>query len=358
MISTSTSYLRNFFLATAVVLLFPFLANAGIQEHIIETESGFYYTVQKGDTLWDLSRNFSDSAWQWPDLWHYNPDIGNPHLIYPGQRIQIYRKSWEDMEKQETAAIKAAPQPAPSRYHVYSGINMLGFIRKTAVEPTGTVFKVKEDRQLISTNDKIYIRPATSGGMKEGSLYTLYRTSDPVRDPVNHDVIGIQHMIVGTVEITRIENGFVIGQVKDAYTAIETEDKLMPFQSRTERIIFSDPVAGLSGKIIKAEENQIMIGEHMIAFIDKGSRDGVKAGQSYRISYMETTGTRSFLKKPVDLCPEYIGSLLVLHTEETTSTVVITNSVNSITPGLPFEPFETTPITSGKQVALLPASGK
>jgi len=66
------------------------LAAAGIglaAEYVAETKNGYYYTVQKGDTLWDLLRSFADSPWVWPELWTENSSvIANPHLIYPGQK--------------------------------------------------------------------------------------------------------------------------------------------------------------------------------------------------------------------------------------------------------------------------------
>jgi len=58
------------------------------QKGDVEYEAGFYYTVKKGDTLWDLSQRFSDTPWQWPDLWHENQQLPNPHWIYPGERIR------------------------------------------------------------------------------------------------------------------------------------------------------------------------------------------------------------------------------------------------------------------------------
>ncbi|MFK5953410.1 MAG: LysM peptidoglycan-binding domain-containing protein, partial [Desulfobacterium sp.] len=56
---------------------------------MVETDQGpvFYYTIQKGDTLWDLSQKFYNSQWVWPGLWEMNHQIKNPHLIYPGNRI-------------------------------------------------------------------------------------------------------------------------------------------------------------------------------------------------------------------------------------------------------------------------------
>src|SRR5512137_992705 len=47
------------------------------------------YVIQRGDTLWDLSGKFLDSPWYWPKLWSYNPQIENPHWIYPGNQLRL-----------------------------------------------------------------------------------------------------------------------------------------------------------------------------------------------------------------------------------------------------------------------------
>ena len=47
------------------------------------------YIVKKGDTLWDISGVYLDEPWQWPDLWQMNPQIANPHLIYPGDALTL-----------------------------------------------------------------------------------------------------------------------------------------------------------------------------------------------------------------------------------------------------------------------------
>ena len=72
-----------------------------------------YYTVQKGDTLWDLSKRFSDSPFKWPGLWSENPKILNPHVIYPNERILLFDGKWDnkldDITKKPIISKKSIP---------------------------------------------------------------------------------------------------------------------------------------------------------------------------------------------------------------------------------------------------------
>ena len=81
----------------AALIVFPAHLIAQKSNETVAHEAGFYYTVQKGDTLWDLSARFSDSPWLWPELWSENRQITNPPLIYPGERIRIFHGKGMDL---------------------------------------------------------------------------------------------------------------------------------------------------------------------------------------------------------------------------------------------------------------------
>jgi len=343
---------------------------SGIQDlEVVETESGIYYTVKKGDTLWDISQRFSNSPYLWPDLWSGNSQIANPHRIYPGERIRLYRR--QDVERhsqpveeetpveatalvvEETPDPEPEPEPQPmaqiepeetlqpvSGYYTYAAMNQVGFIRKKAIEPEGLIFRVRGTQRMISQYDIVYINYKKATSLSPGSRYTIYRTFDPIKDRKTGKHIGIQHYILGVVEIIQSEPDYAIGKIVESFSNIRVDDLLMPYTRRSMKITRRKSQEGLFGKVIIAENHNLIIGDNTRVFIDKGEKDGVKPGQIYHIYYQDSERI-GWRKKLTQLRPVAIGSLLVLHTEKTTATVAITKVSRNIKPGsLITTPFE------------------
>ena len=295
---------------------------------VVEHETGFYYTVQKGDTLWDLSQQFSNSPWQWTELWRENEQIANPHRIYPGERLRLYRREGAHKYGVDDADKDAQkPEFAPdSIAHYFSAIDLVGFIRKQAVEPHGTIYKVREKKEMIYEEDIVYIRPGGNASLAPGSRYTIYRTLKPIRAVHNNAYVGIQHYLTGIVEIIQQEEHFSIGKIIKSYRPIFVNDKLMPYNRRATRIALQKSQEGIQGRIIEGEEHQTMIGDTTIAFIDKGKADGIKPGQFYSLYYEDEHRVRTDSGDQAIFTPVDFGELLVIHIEDTTSTVLITRT--------------------------------
>lgn len=318
------------------MLFLPHHLFAEEKTETIEHEAGFYYTVQKGDTLWDLSERFADEPWFWPDLWEENKQIANPHWIYPGERIRLFHQKAIHNYVVKTVE-KKPPPPKELPYYYYSPIDRVGFIKEEPIfAKSGTIFKVKDDKNMISTGDLVYIKQKLWQPLYVGFKYFTYRTMKPLVDQKTKTLIGTQHYLTGVVELIKKEPDFAVAKVIRSFRSIAINDQLIPYQERSPKITLAESVKGLYGKIIETEEHDNIMGESTVAFIDKGQQDGVKIGQSYEIYYQEKEQLDTKNKKNVILTPVVYGKLIVLHTEPTTSTVLITDSEKTVEPGATF----------------------
>jgi len=336
----------------------------GIAAEVVETEAGIYYTIKKGDTLWGLSRKFADSPYLWPDLWSENSQIANPHRIYPGERIRLYRRT-EAAQQYKPVAEKVVeaqaqlletepemepetePEPLPpveekqepeqeSGVLIYSRVDQVGFIREIPVKPHGKIFKVQGFKKMIATDDVIYIIREGDRFLVPGKRYTIYRTPNKVWDLKTEEYIGTQHHLLGIAEITQVEPDYAIGKVVRAYSNIRIGDLLMPFERRMVEITRRTPPQGLTGEIIMAEQQNLIIGDHVIAFINRGRRDGVEVGHVFNVYFQESGRIKQRNRDKIVLQPVVFGEFIVLLTEETTSTVYVTDARQNISPGTKF----------------------
>ena len=343
--NSKKSYLAPAFKVVIILLSISLSQAAAETKEAVNYETGFYYTVQEGDTLWDLSQKFSDTPWQWPEMWKENDQIANPHRIYPGDRIRLYRRlgaaeyGKSGADASDTAAsnrkrnIEDKPELNKLLHYEYTSIDRVGFIRKEPVLAHGQIFKVEGRKEMISTDDMVYIRPRPNFSLSRGDRFTIYRTLKPLRDRRTNKLIGTQHYFTGAVEIMIKRPNFVLGKIIAAYRPIKIGDLLIPYKKRLQQVSINPAPPGLEASIIESEEHQAMFGENAIAFIDKGRSAGVEPGQLYWIFKQDQYRVNPDDQGDVTLTPVLLGELLVLHTENTTATVMITDSRKAIQAG-------------------------
>jgi LysM repeat protein len=335
--SKTKSYLSASLIMMIVMLAIPMPPAAAENEQNVTYETGFYYTVQKGDTLWDLSQKFSDTPWQWPEMWKENDQIANPHRIYPGERIRLYRRrdagGYGEGSSGANKNVEDKSELTKLVNFEYAAIDRVGFIRKEPILPHGTIFKVEGQKEMISTGDLVYIKPRENFALMPGDKYTVYRTLKPIKDSKTNEFIGFQHYFTGAVEIMIKRPEFVVGRIVATYRPIKVGDLMMPYMSRMQSISMAPSPPGLEGTIIGSEEHEGIFGENTIAFIDKGKSAGVEPGQLYWIFKQEKYRLNPDKDNEITLTPVILGELMVLHIENTTATVMITDSRRTIEPG-------------------------
>ncbi len=332
------------FFVTGVFVLWGFTAGVSAEEPSkIELESGVYYTVKKGDTLWDISNRYFNTHWIWPQIWCENQQIMNPHRIFPGDRLRLYHQLLDAHPSPETpeqivipslihqpVIVGAGSKPAqpviePS-YFVYSSIHRIGFIKEQLVEASGRIALFKGDKNVQKTilgqDESIYVTPSENTILKVGDVYAVYRPPVPVKDTESKKPVGVQYYKTGLIKIVESREGFAVAKIEKAFRSVMVNDILLPYEQRSSKIQLVPGIDDIDGKIFMSEENSRIFGNDDVAFINKGTDDGIQIGQTYAI--YEEYSIEAMIDK-VDF-----GSLLVLHTEATTATVLVTRSDRNI----------------------------
>ncbi|KAG1271380.1 hypothetical protein G6F65_012434 [Rhizopus arrhizus] len=115
------------------------------------------YVVRKGDTLWDIAARFLQKPWLWPEIWQANPQIANPHLIYPGDVLSL---AYLDR-------VTVAAQPGPRQEAPIDAIPLAQvepFLKQLSVvdsiEQLPQVVGLEDNRLRVSGGDAAYVNLA------------------------------------------------------------------------------------------------------------------------------------------------------------------------------------------------------
>jgi len=301
-------------------------------------DSGFYYTIKKGDTLWDLSEKFYNSEWDWPGLWEMNDEIKNPHRIYPGKKIKIFLRDKTLLKPRIIKVQKVKKEKVPVRIKTsfsYSGMDHTGFLKKDAQTSLGTIIKEQDGNVMMSANDIIYVKPSGNGALIPGKHYHIF-TTELVEEKINHQTFkGVKHLIKAKIKILDNKETYVRGVITEAYGAVYKDDKLMEYYKRDSILPVENNPDPIAANIIASEDNNVMINDYRIGFITAG-RDMVKPGQIYSILRKNETKDYTLWKpkkrKQIKLENLESGKLIILHTEDISSTVMILSSKYAINP--------------------------
>jgi hypothetical protein len=318
----------------AILIFFSVSTIAEMNQKVIKHDLGIYYTIQKGDSLWTISKRFFDSPEYWPELWQENPQIKNPYEIKAGDRIRLFSKT--DLSKIPSKTLEVAiTQKADSPFMIFSPIDAVGFVKSEPVPSLGSIYKATNNKKLISEGDHVLVLGNKENGFVLEERYVIYRTR-PLSKIKDIYPTGIRHEITGIAEITEIKPDYAVATVVNSFRQIKIGDQLMPYERRSPKIALVPPVTGLRGKLFASYiDHRRIMGDGNVAFIDKGQKDGVMAGQHYLI-YQQISKRLKKGEEEASLGPFDYGIIMVLIAEEDISTVLITKASKDVHPGALF----------------------
>ena len=237
------------------------------------------YTVKRGDTLWGICDTFFQNPYQWPRIWSYNPQIQNPHWIYPGDNVKLHEGGGTAPQAQNGGA-QPVQNPNGSlvdrRRQVVPQTVFLrdtGFISDDDKEDWGEINGAAEDKMFLTDTDEAYMRLGPNHDVKIGQELTVFR---PVKKIAGGNLVQLQ----GTVRIDRWDPSTRIarGQVTESLDVIERGARIGPVGRKFQVVPPIRNEKDVNAAVLASVYPHNFYGQNQVVFIDKGDEDGLKVG--------------------------------------------------------------------------------
>ena len=273
------------------LLLLSLLFSGWLQAEVeLNAEVPETYIVKKGDTLWGISGMYLKEPWLWPELWDVNPQIDNPHLIFPGDELYLV---WVDgrprLRVRRGRDVKLTPSMRVTQLDLAIPIiplDQIGpwLLRHRIMEAedlNDSAYVVAADQRHLITGpgDKVYGRGLFPDGER---AYGIYRPGDTYRDPLTDELLGYQAQEIGNARLLSSNEQEVTElEVTRVSEEVRISDRLLPMEERILDATFQPRAPGVDvvdGFMIAVDGGITQIGEMSIVVINKGKRDGIEIG--------------------------------------------------------------------------------
>lgn len=300
------------------------------------------YTVVKGDTLWDISARFLNNPWYWPEIWHVNPQVQNPHLIYPGDRLalvyidgkpRVTKVASNDVVKLSPKVRSEAidtPIPAIPLDAISSFLSDTRIVSVEEINAAPYVLEGEDGRIITGAGDRVYAR-----GEKPADKVGIFRRSKQFLDPETGEFLGLEARSIAKGEVTA-ENGDVLTlNLTNSSEEVRIGDRLLTSEDRrlTTNFVPSAPDGDIEGEMISVEGGVSQIGQFDVVALNRGEREGLKAGNVMAVLKSGNVVRDPVTNENIQLPSERAGLLMVFQTYEKMSYGLILQATRPLSVG-------------------------
>lgn len=300
-VSTMSGFAR----AGLVLLALIFGAHFALAAEVdIRNDSPNSYTVEQGDTLWDIAGKFLEEPWLWPQVWQINPQIENPDLIYPGDVIElaydangdpILRLSRGDASETRFASAGSAglptirlspevrrdailsPIPAIPLDRISSFLSDNSVITEQQFDSAPYLLAEADGHALIGEGDQVFARGNWAGNV---IAFDIVRRGRELSDPDSGEVIGVEALTVGSAELNSVNGDRGTMRVTESDLEIKPGDRLIPRQAAMleSRYMPAPPAFAVDAAIVSIGTGRELGGLYDSLIINVGESAGIEPG--------------------------------------------------------------------------------
>src|SRR5580692_1368423 len=293
------------------------------------------YVVKRGDTLWGISKVFLRDPWYWPEIWQVNPQVHNPHLIYPGDTLRlVYIEGRPTITLQRGDFARVLPrvrsQPLEGSVTSIPYETVAAFMSKPTVlsqeqiKAAPYVLATRDLHVAMSDGDTLYAR-GFKAPVELGTHYNVVRVGEALRDPDDNRIVGYDGIFTGAGHVTRGGDPVTLIMTESARET-EAGDKLFPGGVDVPLDFNpSAPKMNINGRIMAVSNGVTIIGQYEVVVINRGAGDGLVPGNVLAVfqagQVIRDTDNKGFLNgmsrlgaKRVRLPDERTGTFMVFKT--------------------------------------------
>lgn len=307
------------------------------------------YVVQPDDTLWDISAIFLRDPWYWPEIWQVNPQIENPHLIYPGDVLVLVYVDGQPTIQLQPSAERAESggderfSPRVRTEDLDDAITTIPFETISAFLSKGSVLTrdeiaklpyiaaVREGHLIAAAGNDVYVRGDIEG-LQKG--YSVIHIGDPLIDPDDQAIVGYQGIFVGEGIIRQVGDPSTLRLVKTQREALKGDRLLRQTFNIPLQFFPRAPDGEVDGRIIHVLDGTTMIGQYNIVVLNRGAKDGLSVGHVLSVWQAGQTITDRFSSgingQTVRLPDEKAGILMIFKTYDRISYALIMEATTEI----------------------------
>jgi hypothetical protein len=328
----------------------------------IRADAPTSYEVVDGDTLWDISGRFLEDPWLWPEVWELNPQIENPHLIYPGDVVELQYSSAGPMltlrrggtgvpDADGLRTVRLSPQvrreslgsaiPAIPLDRISSFLSRNVVITQSELNSAPYLFGNRKGNLFSSNDDVVYAK----GGWDDAIFsYDIVREGSTYLDPETGSEIGVEGFIIGSATIIERDGQNATLSISNLTAEARDGDRFIPVAgSSIEPNYFPQPPSfDVDANILDIMSGRSLGNQYDTIVINKGSSDRLRVGDLVALqkpdnliedNYGEATVGEQF-KRAVGLSKDHIetfsgeiyASVLVYKVFDNTSFGIVLNA--------------------------------
>ena len=296
---------------------------ASMQAPTLAANAPTEYVVQEGDTLWDIASTFLRDPWFWPEIWYVNPEIVNPHLIYPGDVLAlVYVDGQPRVTTARGSSLRLSPQARVTP--LTEAVTSIPFEMISAFLTSGTVLEkneadrlpylleVRGDHMIAAAGNTVYVRGTNDD--QPGTRYSIVHIDEPLVDPDNDRVMGYHANWVGEGTMRRGGDPASVELTASAQEALRG-DRLIPATVDVPLNFFPKaPSSEIDGRIMAVIGGVSQIGQYQVVVVNRGSGDGLAQGDVLTVFQGGEEVRDRFGGGKVRLPDEAAGTIMVFKT--------------------------------------------